>query len=133
MGINTYILDTHVFLWWRFNDPKLSYSARSLIKDKRNDLLLSAASAREIATKHRIDKLPGADQVVTEFVTYLQRSRITPLDITIEDSLLAGTMVHEHRDPFDRMIIAQGKIRDLPIVTNDPVCEQPPFGVKVIF
>ena len=131
--MNTYILDTHVFLWWLFNDARLSYTAREIIQDSANDLLISAASAWEIATKHRIGKLPDAESVVHDLPSYLRRSRIQPLDITIEDSLLAGSMSHAHRDPFDRMIIAQGKIRNLPVITNDPVFQQSGFGISVVF
>lgn len=131
--MNTYILDTHVFLWWLFNDPRLSYTARAIIKDSTNQLLISAASAWEIATKHRIGKLPEADNVVVELPAYLRRSRIKSLDITIEDSLLAGSMNHPHRDPFDRMIIAQSKIRNLPVMTNDPVFQQSAFDISVVF
>jgi PIN domain nuclease of toxin-antitoxin system len=131
--MNTYILDTHVFLWWLFNDVHLSYTAREIIKDSASNLLISTASAWEIATKHRIGKLPEAASVVQELPAYLQRARVKPLDITIEDSLLAGSMNHAHRDPFDRMIIAQGKIRNLPVITNDPVFQQSGFGISVVF
>lgn len=131
--MNTYILDTHVFLWWLFNDTRLSYTAREIIQDSANDLLISAASAWEIATKHRIGKLPEAESVVHDLPSYLRRSCIQPLDITIEDSLLAGSMNHAHRDPFDRMIIAQGKIRNLPVITNDPIFQQSGFGISVVY
>jgi PIN domain nuclease of toxin-antitoxin system len=131
--MNTYILDTRVFLWWLFNDARLSYTAREIIQDSANDLLISAASAWEIATKHRIGKLPEAESVVQSLPAYLQRTRVKPLNITIEDSLLAGSMNHAHHAPFDRMIIAQGKIRNLPVITNDLVFQQSEFGISVIF
>jgi PIN domain nuclease of toxin-antitoxin system len=131
--MNTYILDTHVLLWWLFNDVRLSYTAREIIKDSANDLLISAASAWEIATKYRIGKLPEAVSVVQELPAYLRRARVKPLDITVEDSLLAGSMNHAHRDPFDRMIIAQSKIRNLPVITNDPVLQQSGFGITTVF
>lgn len=105
--MNTYTLDTHVFLWWLFNNARLSYTAREIIQDSANDLLISAVSAWEIATKHRIGKLPEAASVVQDLPAYLQRTRIKPLDITIDDSLLGESMNHAHRDPFDRIIIAQ--------------------------
>jgi len=119
--VNTYILDTHVLLWWLFKSGRLSYRATAIIRNSRNSLLISTASAWEIGTKHRIGKLPEADSIINDLPSLLQRARIATIDITLKDALLAGTLKLDHRDPFDRMIIAQGKLRDLPIITNDQV------------
>ncbi len=118
--MNTYILDTHVLLWWLFNDGRLSYNARDIIMNSNNVLFLSTASAWEISTKHRIGKLPEAGSIVEDLPVLLQRARVKPMEITLEDALLAGAFKHEHRDPFDRMIIAQAQLRELPILTKDP-------------
>ncbi|MCZ6503954.1 MAG: type II toxin-antitoxin system VapC family toxin [Gammaproteobacteria bacterium] len=121
MGVNSYLLDTHTFLWWLFNDGRLSYNARDIIKDNDNQLFLSAASAWEIATKHRNGKLPEAESIVKDLPALLKRAHVVSLDITLEDALLAGSIQYKHRDPIDRMIFAQGQLRNFPIITNDPV------------
>ena len=115
------LLDTHVLVWWLFKSGRLSYRVTDIIRNSRNSLLISTASAWEIGTKHRIGKLPEAGSIINDLATLLQRARIGTIDITLKDALLAGTFKHDHRDPFDRMIIAQGKLRDLPIITNDQV------------
>lgn len=117
--MNVYLIDTHVLLWWLFNDSRLSYQARDIIRSRENGIYLSTASAWEISTKSRIGKLPAAEDVVRDLPALLVRSRIESLAITLEDALTAGAFEYEHRDPFDRMIMAQAKLRDLPIVTND--------------
>ncbi len=117
--MSRYLLDTHTFLWWAFNDDRLSYVARDIIRNHESVLFLSAASAWEISTKHRIGKLPEASTIVDDLPGLLRRARVEPLPITLEDALLAGSLKHEHRDPFDRMIIAQAQLRTVPIVTND--------------
>lgn len=119
--MNSYLLDTHTFLWWLFNDGRLSYNARDIIKDNDNQLFLSAASAWEIATKHRNGKLPEAESIVKDLPALLKRAHVVSLDITLEDALLAGSIKYKHRDPIDRMIFAQGQLRNFPIITNDPV------------
>lgn len=117
--MSDYLLDTRTFLWWIFNDNRLSYNARDLIRNHESTLFLSTASAWEISTKHRIGKLPEADAIVDELPGLLIRARIEPLAITLDDALLAGSMKYEHRDPFDRMIIAQARLRDIPVITDD--------------
>lgn len=117
--MSAFLLDTHVVLWWLFGDQRLSYRSRTLIADSNNQLLMSAASGWEIATKHRIGKLERAGRILETLPQLLGRSGIETLDIDLEDALLAGATEHDHRDPFDRMIAAQGIRRELAIVTND--------------
>jgi len=117
------LLDTHALLWWLFDDPKLSNTATTTIADPENDILVSAASAWEISTKHRVGKLPEAGDVVTRLPKYIREARFLPLEITIDHALAAGRLPGPHRDPFDRMLIAQAHIENLPIVTNDKVFE----------
>ena len=118
--MNSYLLDTHTFLWWIFNDVHLSHDAREIIKHSENQLFLSAASAWEIATKQRIGKLPEAGSIVKDLPSLVKRAHILTLDVTMQDALLAGSIEHKHRDPFDRMIFAQGLLRNFPVITNDP-------------
>ena len=100
------LLDTHAFLWWLSGDDQLSAQARSWIEAIEHPIFVSAASAWEIATKVRIGKLPGAQAVVTNFYEYLIQQGLTPLDITPDHALRAGSLPGPHRDPFDRMLIA---------------------------
>jgi PIN domain nuclease of toxin-antitoxin system len=115
------LLDTHTLLWWLDGDRRLSRRAKLTIADDANDVLVSAASAWEIATKVRIGKLPGAVDVASDIAGCLVRQRFDSLDITVRHAQRAGRLIGSHRDPFDRMLIAQAQIEDLPIVTNDDV------------
>jgi len=115
------LLDTHVLLWWLFDDPALSQPARDAIRDPGNSVLVSAVSAWEISTKHRLGKLPDAGEAAEDLPGVLRKARMKPLPISIEHALAAGALPGPHRDPFDRMLIAQARIEDLPVVTADPV------------
>ena len=126
-----YLLDTHVLLWWLFDDPKLSGTARDIIQAPDNTILVSSASGWEISTKHRLGKLPHAGEAVRHLPSLLLKSRMTVLSITMEHALAAGALPGRHRDPFDRMLIAQGQIEGLPIVTSDRVFQQ--YSVELVW
>ncbi len=113
------LLDTHALLWWLFNDPKLSQHARELIKEPGNTVLMSSASAWEIATKYRLGKLPEAGEVAQNLPELLRMARIDVLPISVEHALAAGHLPGPHRDPFDRMLIAQAQLERIPIITTD--------------
>jgi PIN domain nuclease of toxin-antitoxin system len=115
------LLDTHALLWWLFDDTSLSKAARDAIRDPGNAVLVSAASAWEIATKRRLGKLPDAGEAAENLPALLRSSRMEPLAITVEHALAACALPGPHRDPFDRMLIAQSRLEDLPVVTSDPV------------
>lgn len=115
------LLDTHVLLWWLFDDPTLSNRARRVIADPGNEILVSSASAWEISTKYRLGKLPEAEEAVKHLPLLLRRSRMIVLPITLEHALQAGALPGPHRDPFDRMLIAQSRLEKLPLLTSDPV------------
>ena len=115
------LLDTHVLLWWLFDDPALSQPARDAIRDPGNSVLVSAASAWEISMKHRLGKLPEAGEAVGNLPALLRSARMEALPVTVEHALAAGALPGPHRDPFDRMLIAQSRLEDLPVVTADPV------------
>ena len=131
MGGMRVLLDTHVLLWWLFDDLGLSASARALIADPGNAVLVSSASAWEIAIKHRLGKLPEAKEAVENLPRLLREARIESLPITVEHALAAGALPGPHRDPFDRMLIAQSRIENLPVVTADPVFAQ--YSVPVLW
>ncbi len=121
-----FLLDTHALLWWLFDDPRLSRPAYDIIQEPDNKILVSSASGWEIATKYRLGKLPHAGEAADNLPSLLHRSRMTVLQITMEHALAAGSLPGPHRDPFDRMLIAQGQLEELTIVTSDPAFEQYP-------
>ena len=101
------LLDTHTLLWATLPPASLSPEASAIIADEANVILVSAASAWEIATKVRIGKLPGAETLEREFLDVMEDAGYTLLPIDTTCALRAGRLVGEHRDPFDRMIAAQ--------------------------
>jgi PIN domain nuclease of toxin-antitoxin system len=114
------LLDTHALLWWWADDKRLSKRAAAAIADEANTILVSAASAWEIATKHRIGKLPGAEQAVREFNELIVADGFEHLAVSHQHALKAGSFTQDHRDPFDRMLAAQSVIESAALVTDDP-------------
>ena len=117
------LLDTHAFLWWLDGDRRLSPKVRRAIADESNVILVSAASAWEITTKARLGKLPGAVDVAADVAGCVSGQGFAPLAISLLHAQRAGHLAGEHRDPFDRMIIAQSQIEDVAIASNDAVCD----------
>ena len=115
------LLDTHSLLWWLLDSPELSATARAAIASPDQRVLVSAASAWELATKFRIGKLPEAEEIVTNLSQYLRKQRFEALPISVEHALVAGQLPGPHRDPFDRMLIAQARIERAAVVTVDGV------------
>jgi PIN domain nuclease of toxin-antitoxin system len=118
MGMN-YLLDTHILLWWIFDDPKLNLECREIISNPANRIFVSSVSAWEIATKHRIGKLPEAAELIRNYQEILSRAKFIELTVTTEHALRAGGLPIAHRDPFDRMIMAQAEIENMPVITYD--------------
>jgi PIN domain nuclease of toxin-antitoxin system len=118
MGIN-YLIDTHVLLWWLFNDPKLDNNCRAIISNPSHNIFVSSATAWEIATKYRLGKLPEAQPIVANYLQILSQSKFVELPITSVHSLRAGSLAIAHRDPFDRMIMAQAELEKIPVITYD--------------
>lgn len=113
------LLDTHTLLWWWKDDKRLSKRAAVAIADESNTVLVSAASAWEIATKLRIGKLPGAETAVGQFNEMIVADGFAHLAVTYQHALKAGGFATEHRDPFDRMLAAQSIIESAILVTDD--------------
>jgi PIN domain nuclease of toxin-antitoxin system len=113
------LLDTHTLLWWLNESASLPASARKLISNKANDVLVSAVSAWEIATKVRLGRLPGALELAQDFVGHLQREGFQELPITVDHAIRAGLLPGSHQDPFDRMLVAQSLAENVSIVSND--------------
>lgn len=125
------LLDTHALLWWLFGDPKFSSKARTAIEKSDQRVWVSSASAWEIATKVRIGKLPEIGDVAEKLPAYLRRERFEALPISLDHALAAGTLPGPHKDPFDRMLIAQARIEKLRVVSIDSVFKQ--YGVPVLW
>lgn len=102
MGIS-YLLDTHVLLWWVFNDPLLKDDCRQIISDRTNTILVSSASAWEISTKYRIGKLPTAQQLVQKYSYVLYQAGFIELPVTSAHALRAGSIPIAHRDRCGRL------------------------------
>jgi PIN domain nuclease of toxin-antitoxin system len=125
------LLDTHAFLWWVTDDPRLSAAARAAIGDDMNDVLVSAASAWEIATKHRLGKLGEAAGVVARFGELVAADGFEHLPVSYLHALKAGRYPNAHRDPFDRMLAAQSALEGVPLVTRDPAFDD--FGIQTLW
>ena len=113
------LLDTHALLWWLAGDEALSKAAREAISDPDNDVFVSAASAWEIATKYRLGKLPGAAVMAADIAGAVASQDFSELLINIRDGQIAGGLPAIHKDPFDRMLIAQAVTADMVIVSNE--------------
>ena len=111
------LLDTHAFLWWLANDPALGPSARDIIAEPRNRILVSAATAWEIAIKRQLGKLVAPADIEAA----VEEKGFTKLPISFFHGQQAGALPPHHRDPFDRMLIAQAQAEGLELMTADPV------------
>src|SRR4029077_5278363 len=115
------LLDTHALLWSFNSDPSLSAEARRVIEDGSNEIFVSAASAWEIATKVRLGKLPTGYDLILDLNSYLMQLGFESLSVSTKHAVRAGMLPGDHRDPFDRMLIAQSQTEDLPIISNDRI------------
>ena len=122
------LLDTHAFLWWISDSRRLSAPARRAIEDDANTIFVSAASAWEITTKHRIGKLARAEAVALDVTGSIAGQGFEELAITVDDAARAGRLPGLHRDPFDRVIIAQALARDMVVVSMDQAFDG--YGVR---
>ena len=122
------LLDTHALLWWLAGDPSLSQTATEAISDESNGVFVSAASLWEIATKHRIGKLPGIAAVLPNLVEAIGEQGFVGLPIDLRHGRAAGGLPGPHRDPFDRMLIAQVMLGNMVLVSNERVFDV--YGVR---
>jgi PIN domain nuclease of toxin-antitoxin system len=125
------LLDTHALLWWWTDDPQLSARARDAISDPANAVFVSAATAWELATKHRLGKLGEAAEAVGRFDELVVADGFQHVPINHYHCLKAGGYAVEHRDPFDRMLAAQTELEGLVLVTRDPALGL--FGVATFW
>ena len=113
------LLDTHVLIWWVEGDAKLSRASRAALLDPANECLISSVSAMEIATKVAIGKLSLRFQPVTTITRAVEDLSATELPLSIRHALAVAGLPLHHRDPFDRMLVAQAVVEGLTLVTQD--------------
>jgi PIN domain nuclease of toxin-antitoxin system len=121
--VSSVLLDTHVLLWWFQASRKLSPKALAVFRDPKTTVLVSAASAWEIAIKHKAGRLEAA-ALVANFEARLEGDRFLELPITVAHAIRAGMLKESHKDPFDRMLIAQAQCEDVPVLTTDKRFEE---------
>ena len=122
------LLDTHALIWWLAGDDALSRRAREAIGDEVNEIAVSAASAMEISTKFRIGMLPGAALLAQSFEGIIAEQGFGELPISVHHARLAGEMNIAHKDPFDRLLIAQAQAEDMVLVSNETLFDG--FAIK---
>jgi PIN domain nuclease of toxin-antitoxin system len=109
------LLDTHTFLWWSIDDAALGSKAREAIADSDNIVFVSAATAWEIATKRESGKLEAPGDIAG----WIRQGGFTEIAIETEHAVLSAELPKHHRDPFDRLLIAQAVLEELTLVTAD--------------
>ena len=122
------ILDTHAVIWFFLGDDRLSARARSALGDTENAVFLSAVSAIEITTKYRIGKLPEAKGLADRLQQMAAEQGFIELPVSVSHAHLAGSMAIAHKDPFDRMLIAQAQLEKALLVSNEALFDG--FGVR---
>ena len=120
------LLDTHVFLWWTGDDPALGPLARAAIADRENLVFVSAATAWEIAVKRASGKLDAPGDIAD----WVRQDGFAELAIEIEHAALSAELPNHHRDPFDRLLVAQARSEELTLVTSDPEIMQ--YDVEIL-
>lgn len=123
-----YLLDTHSLIWFIGGEPQLSAHVRQLMDEEENELFISIASLWEMAIKFSIGKLDLEQPFEEMFPEQLENNSIEILGITIDYLKAVGNLPFHHRDPFDRLIIAQAQVEGLPIISVDAVFDD--YGVK---
>ena len=125
------LLDTHALLWWLTDDAQLSVNARQWMGDEGNQVLVSAVSAWEIASKQRLGKLQGIAPVAQWYSDLVAADGFLHLPVIHAHALRAGAYAVAHRDPFDRMLAAQAELESLPLLTCDPALAA--FACKTVW
>jgi PIN domain nuclease of toxin-antitoxin system len=125
------LLDTHAILWWVTDDDRLSERAGEVIADGANDVYFSAASAWEIAIKAGLGRIRLPDEAWTFTPDQLERNAFQALPVHVAHAVAVITLPDVHRDPFDRMLVAQAITEGLTIVSADP--ELARYAVPVLW
>jgi PIN domain nuclease of toxin-antitoxin system len=125
------LLDTHALIWFLAGDQRLPPRARTEIEAAGEGALVSAVSAIEVVTKHRLGKLAEADSLAMRFEAVVAEQGFGALPITLGHAALAGRLALAHRDPFDRLLIAQSLIEGVPLLSNERLFDE--AGVERIW
>jgi PIN domain nuclease of toxin-antitoxin system len=125
--VNRYLLDTHAFLWWILDDPRLGQNSKRMIADANNEVYVSAASLWEISIKEKLGKLRAPDVVMSDVVV---NEGFLPLSISLTHGEIAGALPEHHKDPFDRMLVTQAQKEGLILITKDDVIRQ--YDVQIV-
>lgn len=126
----TVLLDTQVWLWMQVAPGRLGRAARNLVEDASNALLLSAASSWEIAIKHALGRLPLPEPPERYVPDRMQTSGVIGLAVEHSHALRVSALAPHHRDPFDRLLVAQAQLECVPLMTADRVFER--YEVDVV-
>lgn len=126
-----FLLDTHVLLWLLGSPERVAVDVRSVLARRTDDVLVSAVSAMEVSTKVRLGRLPQGRPLVDAWAARVAELDCEELPVSSEHAVLAGTMAWEHRDPFDRLLVAQSVIENATLVTQDAVIRELP-GLRVL-
>ena len=126
-----FLLDTHALLWWLAEPERLSPAVYATLADPAQPVLISAASAWEIATKHLLGQLPTAEVLLQEGWPLMERQGFQPLPVSWSHGLRAGSYAMPHRDPFDRLLAAQAELEQLILITLDPALA--PFPCQTLW
>lgn len=122
------LLDTHAFLWWVAGDVRLSRKAKVAIGSAENNVHVSAVSAWEITTKFRLGRLPGVASIVDDLAAVVASQTFESMPITMVHAQAAGLLAGHHKDPFDRMLIAQSHAEQMTLVSNEDLFDR--YGVR---
>lgn len=125
------LLDTHVFLWL-LAEPERLGGELALVEDRRTELIVSAASSWEIAIKHGLGRLPLPEPPQRYVPDRIRAIGATPLDIAHGHALAVAALPSLHRDPFDRLLVAQAGALNLTILTANPLVAQYPPSTRLI-
>lgn len=124
------LLDTHAWLWLQTTPERLPIRSLELVSDPENELFFSAASSWEIAIKYALGKLPLPEPPGEYVPSRIAASGTSPLPVEHRHALLVASLPHYHRDPFDRLLVAQSRVEGLALLTSDPAFEA--YGVDLI-
>ncbi len=124
------LLDTQAWLWMLAAPDRLAAPARALVEDTRTTLVLSAASSWEIAIKHGLGKLDLPEPPASYVPSRIRSSGVTPLAVEHAHALAVADLPPHHRDPFDRLLVAQAQMESLPLLSADPAFD--PYDIEVI-
>ena len=124
------LVDTHIFLWAITDDSRLTKSQRQVYSDERNDLFLSVASVWEIVIKVAVGKLPLPQPSVAYVERQMKKNQIKLLPVRLPHLSALESVPLLHRDPFDRILVAQANVEGMPILSADPLISQ--YGVTVL-